>query len=367
MADNQFLNTLANGDYMRDYAHASDTFVSGQYRLNPKIQTLFHVFIELNPVVASVDTFNPGSNHELGMLAKTATLPKFTIQNKILNSYNRKNIVQEKINYDPLTITFHDDSSDVVRTFWQNYYNYYYRDSDHSAAMYNQPYKYSQRAEHSWGFGPKTSATDPYINSITIFSMHQKRFSSYKLIRPTILSFAHGQHSYGEYSTMEHVMSVAYEAVHYGKGSVSPSAVTGFGELHYDNTPSPLSSKGGSTRSIFGPAGLVSGADDILTNLSQGNYAGAALGAYRVGSNLKNMDLKKVAEAEIKQIGTNILKGQNTQSTVFVPTMNSIQEGLSKAITSIPGVGPASKRNNSVPNMNSQNSQTPNSNAGTAR
>ena len=136
---NQFLHgTSAGGPDMRDYRHAARTFVDGLYRLSPKIGAMFHVFIELNPAITQQDPQNPAALYEIGLMAKTAQLPKYTIQNKIFNSYNRKSVIQERINYDPITLTFHDDSSDVVRNFWNGYYSYYYRDSDYSEALYNQ-------------------------------------------------------------------------------------------------------------------------------------------------------------------------------------------------------------------------------------
>jgi hypothetical protein len=363
---NQFLNQIAEGDNLRDWNHASKTFVDSVYRLSPKLQNLFYVYIDLNPIVASNDSQNPNSKYEIGVLAKSASLPKFSIQNKVLNSYNRKNIVQERINYDPITITLHDDSADVARNFWQNYYSYYYRDADHQAAMYNQPYKYSTRAKQEWGYTPKTASTEPYINSITIYSMHQKRFSSYKLIRPTITTFQHGQHTAGEYSPMEHSMTLAYETVHYETGTVSSTTMPGFGDLHYDKGPSPLTSLGGGTRSFLGPGGLVSGASDVITNLSNGNFGAAILGGIRTAQNAKNMDLKAAAQGELLSLGTNILKGQNTQSTVFVPYINSASTGIAKAAAAIPGLVNKKPNNGGLPNINTQSSQTPNSNSGLA-
>jgi len=128
----QFLQQLGTGDSIKDYQHGARTFVDSLYRLSPKSGALFHVFIDLNSAVAKRDPQNPSSIYEIGLMAKTAQLPKFTIQNRILNSYNRKNIVQERIQYDPISLTFHDDSANVIRNFWQGYYSHYYRDSDHS-------------------------------------------------------------------------------------------------------------------------------------------------------------------------------------------------------------------------------------------
>jgi hypothetical protein len=363
---NQFLKQLGTGDEIKDYQHAARTFVDGLYRLSPKMQSMFHVFIELNPAVAKVDPQNPNNQYEIGLMAKTAQLPKFTVQNKTLNAYNRKNVVQERIQYDPLTLTFHDDSANVIRNFWQGYYSYYYRDSDHSKPLYNQEYKYKPRQEQNWGFSPKFtgSGTPNYINAIRIYSLHQKSFSSYILFRPTITAFQHGQHEQGNYTPLDHTMTIAYEAVQYEYGPVSRGTVMGFNIMHYDNTPSPLTSLGGGTTSILGPGGLVEGTGDAVTNLENGNYGAAVLGSLRTFNNFKNTNLSTVAGAELSQTAMNILRGQNTQSTVFVPTASSVQDGISKAVHSIPGlIGSTPK--SGIPNMNTQSNQVPPADVGT--
>ena len=326
---NAFATQLGTGDNLRDYQHGSRTFVDGFYRLAPKYQSLFHVFIELNSAVAQSDI---NSQIEIGLMAKDVTLPKYTVQNKVYNAYNRKTINQERINYDPVTLVFHDDSQNIVRDFWYKYYQHHYRDSDHQRTIYDQDHKYKTRQEQNWGFSPRVaSKAENYINSIKIFSLHKKQFSSYTLIRPTITSFQHGQHTAGEYETMEHTMQVAYESVHYETGAVSKQTVDGFSEIHYDNTPSPLTSIGGGTRSILGPGGLVEGVGDVVTNLQNGNLLGAALGAFRTSKNFKGADLKAIASGEFEQTARDILRGQNTQSSIFVPTAASIKEGLAKA------------------------------------
>lgn len=357
---NQFLSQLAAGDQIKDYQHAARTFVDGLYRLSPKIGTMYHVFIDLNPMVAQTDQ---NSQIEIGLLAKNVALPKFSIQTKTLNAYNRKNIVQERVNYDPISFTFHDDSSDIVRDFWYGYYSYYYRDSDHEESLFHQDHKYKPRQEQNWGFTPASSSstnTPAYINTIRIYSLHQKYFSSYALIRPTITAFGHGQHTAGEYEPMEHQMTVAYEAVRYETGAVTAGTVQGWNVMHYDNTPSPLNSIGGGTTSILGPGGLVQGIDSTITNLANGNYVQAALGAARTANNFKNTNIRNVAGAELATLGRNILRGQNPLSPIFVPTAGQINQGISKAINAIPGVGKPTDTNN----INSQNNQLPPSNQG---
>jgi hypothetical protein len=156
---------------------------------------------------------------------------------------------------------------------------------------------------------------------------------------------------------MEHTMTVAYEAVQYATGPVSNGTVLGFSTIHYDNTPSPLTSLGGGTTSILGPGGLVEGAGDVVTNLQNGNFLGAALGGFRTANNFKNTNLKTVGGAELAQLGKNILRGQNPLSTVFVPTAGTINQGIAKAVNALPGGSVGT-------NMNSQNAQIPSSNQG---
>jgi len=348
---NGFLQQLGTGDIVKDYQHGARTFVDGVYRLSPKYQSLFHVFIELNNNLAI--TIDRNSQIEIGLMAKSVTLPKYSIQNKIYNAYNRKTINQERINYDPVTITFHDDSANVVNKFWAAYYQYYYRDADHVPSLYEMPHRYTPRQEQNWGFSPQSNTIENFIRSIKIYSLHQKQFTGYTLVRPTITSFQHGEHTAGEYAPMESSMQISYEAVLYESGAVSSNTVNGFAEIHYDQSPSPLSSVGGGTNSILGPGGLVEGVSDVINNLSSGNFLGAALGAVRTANNVKNSDLKAVAAGELEQLGKDILRGQNPMSPIFVPTASSVKTGLAKAIQGIPGSGKITNTDN----INSQNNQ----------
>ncbi len=343
----QIFDQTASGDTLKDYQHASRTFVDSLYRLSPKFSNLFHVFVEFDNEIVQHDTI---ANIELGLMAKAVVLPKFSIQTKTYNAYNRKNVAQERINYDPIQITFHDDSADVVRDFWYGYYAYYYRDSDNTENTYHQDHKYKSRnplTSQSWGYTPVGDKTQ-YIKSIRIYSLHQKSFSSYILLNPTITGFQHGQHTAGNYESMEHQMTLAYEGVLYQNGPVSNGTVQGFNQVHYDNTASPLTPVGAGTTSLFGQGGLTDTGESIVKNLQDGNFAAAALSARHAYTNFKNVSFKDVATGELSSLGVSILKGQNTQAKIFVPTVSSISEGLAKAS---PAINKAT--GSIVPNMNS--------------
>ena len=106
------------------------------------------------------------------------------MQVKNLNAYNRVNLVQTKLTYDPVTFKFHDDAADIIRRFWYDYYSFYYRDSDYQDATYQAPHKYNLRATDQWGYTPRAdneSGDSQLIRSIQIFSFFQKTYAGCSL------------------------------------------------------------------------------------------------------------------------------------------------------------------------------------------
>ena len=336
---NDVLTGLSRGTYVRDFKHASKIFVSDAYALAPKHAYLFHVAFDINQNLSRM----PSTEIiKMGMLVKTASLPKYTIDAKTLNAYNRPNIVQNKIKYNDVTITFHDDSADVIRDFWYDYMSHYYRDSDYTEPMYKQNSKYNQQPTPYWGYLPAKygshGAVERILDSIRIYSLHQKRFTEYVLINPTITSFSHGQHSYSETTgILENSMTVTYETVIYNYGTIKVGEnPKDFATLVYDKTPSPLTPQGGGTSSILGPGGLLDAANGISTAMSRTvpdvdangdpvevpspNWLGGGLAALKTVNNFKGKNILGIAGAELKNIGQSILKGDsNTLNRLALP------------------------------------------------
>lgn len=259
---------------MRDYRHAARIFVDNNYRLSPKYGFLFYVEFDFNPLITSISNLTA---QEMGMIVKSVNLPKFTVDVKQHNAYNRKNYVQNSIKYDPVQITFHDDQADNVRTFWYDYYSFYYRDPDYADSTYTAPHKYQSRPSFDWGYSPRATVgynnangNQPYqyIQAIRIYSMYQKNFSEYELINPIITGFKHGDHTNSEgQGLLEHQMTVQFETVKYYSGYVTPNTVGGFVDLHYDNTNSPLTPSEGADIIDNGMGGYTR-ATDKTTDLA---------------------------------------------------------------------------------------------------
>jgi len=350
---NADLKSLAPGVGTHPYTHASKLFLADNFRLAPKQSFLYYVCINIDKdtlqnILITTQSINTSvssqtllEQYEAGLMAKRVDLPKFNIGSKTLNSYNRKNIVQTNISYDPITISFHDDAADIVTNFWNDYYTYYYRDSDYDATLYQTPHKYNPRLRSNWGFNPRNSSATPFLRNIQIFSLHNKRFTEYLLINPYITGWRHGEHnSSGGGDTLENTMTVAFETVKYKTGYVNPVDVNGFAVLHYDNFDSPIST---SVTNIYSDSGIVGaladGAKDLArppgTGSGRGVF-GSVLDAYRLYNGAKNANFGTLIGTTIGQIGGRIINGavnSTYTNSSFFPTLSGIP-GYSDAATS---------------------------------
>ena len=325
------------------YDHATRLFLSDNFRLAPKQSFLYYVCINvdqsaLQSILGGLASDPVSSQtlieqYETGLMAKRVELPKFNIQTRSLKAYNRKNIFQTGINYDPLSITFHDDAADTVTKFWNDFYTYYYRDSDYDSALYTIPHKYQARTREGWGYTPRNGSLKPFIRDIQIFSLHNKRFTEYKLINPVITAWRGGEHdSSAGNSTLDSTMTVDFETVKYRTGYVNPVDVNGFAIIHYDDTPSPISN---STTNIYTDGGLVGAIEGTATDLARPDGTGSGSGilssildAYRFYNNVKDTNFKQVGSIVLGQVGAQILNGviNGAVNNVFFPTTGSTSQ-----------------------------------------
>ena len=293
------LKGFFGSDFLKDYTHASKTFRANGYELAPKYKFLFYVRFSLNTtgIPALRELFPAGTSNEISAVVKTTELPGYTFDVETMNQYNRKRLVQTKINYEPVRIVFHDDSSNLITNMWYNYFSYYYKDPTHkyqnvpvingsvgelgalsqSRTDYNGRDTYiAERDQNEWGYvgesysdatgGIPSGGKPRFFNDITIYSMNQHKFSQYTLINPIITEWRHDTHDYSEETgMMEHSMQISYETVKYYSGDLdnhvnSPgpdSMVKGFADpTHYDTVPSSITPRV-DTGSTTGPGRIL--------------------------------------------------------------------------------------------------------------
>lgn len=295
-----------NDAYLRDFKHASKTFTTDGFANAPKFKWLFHVYFDVNTSLINNDAFPDPILP--GLLVKNITLPKFSPQVVEMNQYNRKRYVQTKINYDPVSITFHDDNAGAIKKLWYNYYSYYYNDTitaaqSKTSTLIKNTYSDDISRDQNWGYsGEPTSAAGgaavgipkpQFFNSVKIYGFNQHNFSCYTLINPIIERFEHDTYDYYQTNaTMENRMTIRYETVTYQEGAINGETpeekIPSFGtEQYYDRTLSPISKPGGN-KTIMGQGGLVDAGSGILSDLSSGNVGGALIKGLNVAKTWKN-------------------------------------------------------------------------------
>lgn len=300
-----FLKGFFGADGLKDYSHASKTFRTNGYELMPRQKFLFHVYFTINttqiPFLANV--FGNGDQATVGLMVKSVQLPGYQVQVDTMNQYNRKRLVQSKIEYNPIQVVFNDDQGDLVRNMWYNYYSYYYKDPtqkyDNTANINGSigniqdmqtgfDYNYRDIYENSrqvsdWGYvgesyndGSLASGFNqtkpPFFKDIKIYGLSQKKFASYVLINPLITDWQHDTYDYAQGAgLMTNTMTLKYETVKYYSGYIGgeqPSAtVPGFADpSHYDTRRSGLA-RPGSTNSVFGQAGIIDAGVGLIEDL----------------------------------------------------------------------------------------------------
>ena len=274
---------------LKDYSHAAKTFRSSGYDLAPRTKFLFYVYFNLNTNIPAVaNLISGGKSSTIGLTVKSAQLPSYAVDVSTMNQYNRKRLVQTKINYNPAQIVFNDDHSDLVRNMWYQYYQYYYSDPVYrygntpsqsgvlgtvstllSGFSYNSNDTYAaSRPVQKWGLNGQgyanptlqslasslltgaASGQEPFFRDITIYGLSQKTYAQYTMINPLITDWTHDTYDYGQGNgVMTHTMSIRYENVKYYSGAVGgahPSeSVTGFADpAHYDTVSSSITAPG---------------------------------------------------------------------------------------------------------------------------
>lgn len=233
----QFLwGGLGGGGSLHDYNHASQIFGTSNYSRSPKPKWMFQVNFVLDP---ENSTFSLGTN-ELSYMVKSVDLPKFTMESKELNQYNRHTWSQTRIKYEPITIKFHDDNINQIREFWRSYYTYYFNDGNYYQTDYAQDDRYLATTGTP-GWGLDSGASGPFLSSIEIYSLFGGHSNKITIMNPVISNFSHDTHNQSSTQEfMEAIMQIKYTGVIYEQGYAA--GISGFGDPGaYDTSPSYIS------------------------------------------------------------------------------------------------------------------------------
>jgi hypothetical protein len=343
---NKFTNFLGgvinSKNQLKDYQHASRLYVDDYYRLSPKTGFLYYVVFNINrnnnPIIQEYLAKN---GREVGLLVKSTDLPKFRVTTETLNQYNRKTIVQTKIDYQPVNMIFHDDMTNVTTGLWKAYFNYYYADGKNYNGLTTPPSfgdtKYNTigaSVNESTTYGLNNGQTGPFFSSIEIYQLNRKQFTAHILINPIITAWEHDRVDQSSSAGLENKMTVGYETVLYGTGKVKSGVPTGFATFHYDSTPGPLSIFGSGNSNLFGAGGIINGANELFNSDTGGGLVGAlqtVRGAKNLLGNVKNATRSSILSEA---------KGVLTGGLLRVAAGGSFKSPANLQLTTLPGEKP---------------------------
>jgi hypothetical protein len=301
-----------------NWQHATRLFIDDTYRLSPRTKFNYYVRFEIDKTAHKAPSFTARHGDEVGMLVKTADLPKYSFDSVVKNQYNRKRIIYKNINYEPVNITLHDDNAGIINALWAIYYGYYIADRQVPVSAYNDnKYRPTKTPLDNFRYGMDNNISVGFFKSVSIYTMSRKRFLGYTLINPRIKAWNHGSVDYSANETLESTMTLEYEAVKYSAGNVSINNPKGFATLHYDLVPSPLSVAGGGVATLTGPGGVLDGLESIFGDLANGStfesfggFLGTAIKSVNTYKNLRGL-----SKEGLKQEAINILSNPANVAT----------------------------------------------------
>ena len=354
------VDQLTGRVYLRDYTHAAKNFLPGGMANAGKVKFTFHTWFQINP-----SAYQPPTGQNYGLLVKTIKLPTFNMDVQEMNQYNRKRLIQSKIKYQPIEVSFHDDNASQITAMWDAYYRYNYADAwnpivapftnataekDYNRRNIYDPsisgdteYGYRGDARSEGGNRAEGGEKIPFFNNITVYGMWAGQFIAYTLINPVITSFDHDTYDYADGGgTMQNRMTINYETVVYntGKiGDIGPDSegselVTGFaGPDSYDRRESPLEQGGNNPFGPYPPGGGFDNFTDFTRTASE-IYNDGGKG---IISSAKKAVTEGIKNAVLGALG--IGGDTNTPTNASSPSMvNIANQGVVTGANSAPAV-----------------------------
>lgn len=233
--------------HLRDARHAHQLYTEHSFAIAPKTKFLYHVVFELYDEVKTFGSNTDNFKKEIGVLVKRSDLPSYRVSVENKQQYNRKKNIQTRIDYEDLTVEFHDDNLGLTRGLLEDYYKYYYVDGNHGDQRFSTSNAFNARDKYESqvpNYGLNNYKYNPFFKFIRIYQLARRAWYAYTLVNPLITQFNHGDvESASGADFNANTINVAYEGVIYSNGQVNelgePVAFTD-PETRYDNVMSPI-------------------------------------------------------------------------------------------------------------------------------
>lgn len=261
-------------------------------------------------------TFNPSANIQrdfsswqegFAFQIHKIDRPKVTPELKTLNQYNRKRIVQTGIEFNDISLSFHDTVDDRVLRVWRDYYKWYFGEGrDKGAAWDTSTIENEFSLGNGWGFSPPDSMpwNTNFFESLDIYVFYGRRYTQHRVYNPKIASIDFESLESEATSLSSGTMNVKHEGVEYvAVGEPLTENLVELFNLNGGDYWDPLDQSGSSNVFLSSNnKGLDSAINSLLGNVSSNLPA--------VGQVLSNMGSRLVSGSSSAGLpigGTNFL------------------------------------------------------------
>lgn len=245
---------------------------------------------------------------------KTVELPRWTIDTQIVNAYNHKVMVQTKLNYEPITMSFYDQQNDSVEKMLWHYVKGQFEPNDASKANTIRPMRVFIKM-HKHHMGPTDGNSE-----MTTSNEDASKQKIYKLENAFIVDAQHDTLDYSTSDVILWTLTLRYEKLEWiGGFEGEPSRVDTGVSGPPEQFPSPP--KDIPTPASFDIPDAAPGLME-MEGFSGGDVNYGAVN-YKPTSLSKVLDERASREKAAKQIAT---PGSNSEpaytgyESAFVPT-----------------------------------------------
>ena len=268
-----------------------------------------------------------GWERGLGFVVKSLDRPRVEFKTETLNQYNRKRIIHVDREFDALTLKFHDTVLEEVQRMFEEYYAYYFNDSEaYSENVINDIVSEQMDPANPFGLKPLTYS-DGFFSHITVYQIFNRAVSTFELVNPKITQFNPDDCDYAQHEGLNEIlMNVEFEGIRYlGVDLITPQLISEFGldsTLFYDitdvsDTPAGNTYHMGGTGVQTGIDNFDNLANSLVNALDSGQSIDDVVFRSLEGDSLNTFN--KTTGIATAQLGTgglgNLLKGDLGNST----------------------------------------------------
>lgn len=219
---NRFYQKEKNGIIVTSPRHAFYHFGFNTNYMNkePKLKHTFLVnFVISEASISNIfNGYKPDYARDLMFDVKSVDKPKYNFDIQTLNQYNKKRLVQQNIDYQPINVRFYDKANNAAIKFLKDYTRFYFGDVRYSPVWGTHYWSddiISNEMFDLQGFGFSPISNDlTFLDNITVFHFYNRhKYDRYVYVNPKIQTIDFDTADYSDSQVSELNVTFMYESV----------------------------------------------------------------------------------------------------------------------------------------------------------